>query len=86
MFLKPISKYNKTNKERYIVYRLCESYRINGSVRHYTIINFGRLEELGTDEQKEQLACKVKDMLKNGVAVLPIDTVDPLVEQLALHD
>jgi hypothetical protein len=85
MFLKPISKYNKTTKEYYWIYRLCESYRINGSIRHYTIVNLGKLTELSTAAQKKSLAIRVEQLIKNGGNVLPLDTTDSEVEKLALH-
>ena len=85
MFLKPVSKYNKTTQERYIVYRLCESYRINGNVRQYTVVYLGKLEELPTDEEKEQLAHRIEDILKNGLEVLPLDTIDPKIEEMSRY-
>lgn len=83
MFIKPYSKYNKTTGERYLVYKLCESYRINGVTRHHIIIGFGKLEELETVEQKKLLAMRVEDMIKNGVNNLPIGTIDEKAERLA---
>ena len=85
MFIKPISKYNKTTGEYYWIYRLCESYRINGSVRHYTIVNLGKLEELETAELKKSLAVKIEELVKNGGNVLPLGLMNPKVEALALH-
>jgi len=60
MFIKPFPKYNKTTKERYTIYRLCESYRFDGHIRHRTIIGFGKLDELPEEEQKKQLALQFK--------------------------
>ena len=85
MFIKPISKYNTTTKERYWVYRLCESYRIDGSIRHYTIVNLGKLEELASAEEKKLLARRIEDLVKNGGNVLPFDIIKPEIETLALH-
>ena len=85
MFIKPFSKYNKTTKERYTIYRLCESYRIDGAIRHRNIIGFGRLEELETVEQKKLLASRIEEMIKNGAMTLPINTIDEEVEKLAQH-
>jgi len=85
MFIKPISKYNATTKERYWVYRLCESYRIDGSIRHYTIANLGKLEELPGAEEKKLLARRIEDLVKNGGGILPIDLMKPEIENLALH-
>jgi len=85
MFIKAYSKYNKTTKERYIIYRLCESYRIDGYIRHRTIIGFGKLEELPDVEQKKQLALRVEEMLKYGPGKLALGVADDKVEELALH-
>lgn len=85
MFLKPISKYNKTTKEHYWIYRLCESYRIDGSVRHFTVVNLGKLEELQSSEEKKLLASRIEDLVKNAGNVLPLDLMRPEVEKLALH-
>jgi len=83
MFIKPFPKYNRTTKERYTIYRLCESYRLDGHIRHRTIIGFGKLDELDTDDQKKQLAKRVEEMLKGGINTLPLETLDEKVEQLA---
>ena len=55
MFVKPLSKYNKTTKERYSLYQLCESCCLDGRVRQRVIIGLGKLEELPTANQKKQL-------------------------------
>ncbi len=85
MFIKVYSKYNKTTRERYTIYRLCESYRIDGYNRHRTIIGFGKLEELPGVEQKKQLALRVEEMLKYGPGKLGLGNADDKVEELALH-
>jgi transposase len=83
MFIKPYFKKNKTTGERYTVYKLCESYRLNGGIHHRIIIGFGRLEELETVEQKKLLARRIEDMLTNGGNVLSTSVADEMVEQLA---
>ncbi|MFH1004749.1 MAG: IS1634 family transposase [Bacteroidota bacterium] len=85
MFIKPFFKYNKSTKERYTVYKLCESYRKNGGTYHHIIIGFGKLEELETVEQKKLLASRIEDMIKNGVNSLSIDVIDEKIESLAHH-
>jgi len=85
MFIKPFPKYNRTTKERYTIYRLCESYRVDGHIRHRTIIGFGKLEELGSVDQKKQLAKRVEEMLRGGANTLPLGTVDEKVEKLARY-
>ena len=84
MFIKPYPKYNKTTKERYTVYRLCESYRFDGHVRHRSIIGFGKLEELDSVELKKQLAYRVEEMLKHGPDTLGIGEVNETIEELAI--
>jgi transposase len=83
MFIKPYFKQNKTTGDRYTVYKLCESYRLNGGIHHRIIIGFGRLEELETVEQKKLLATRIEDMLTNGGNVLSTSVADEMVEQLA---
>lgn len=85
MFIKPFPKYNRTTKERYTVYRLCESYRFDGHIRHRTIIGFGKLEELETVEKKKLLAKRVEEMLKNGINKLQVYEIEEKIEKLARH-
>ena len=85
MFIKPFPKYNKTARDRYTIYRLCESYRIDGYIRHRTIIGFGKLEELPSEEQKKLLASRVEEMLKYGPNKLALGEFDKKVEELALY-
>ena len=85
MFIKPFSKYNSTTKERYTIYKLCESYRINGYIRHRTIIYFGKLDELESVEEKKLLAKRIEEMLKGGLNTLTVEIIDKKVEKLARH-
>ena len=85
MFIKPYFKHNRTTNERYTIYKLCEGYRKNGGVCHHIIINFGRLESLGTVEQKKLLASRVEQFLVNGGNTLTSSVADEHVEQLARH-
>ena len=85
MFIKPFPKYNKTTKQRYTIYRLCESYRMDGCIRHRTIIGFGKLEELPQEKQKKQLASRVEEMLKYGTTSLDVGQLDEKVEELAQY-
>lgn len=84
MFVKPLSKYNKTTKERYSLYQLCESYRLEGRVRHRIIIGLGKLEELPRDEQKILLGKRVQEMVQ-GKTRLALEELDEQVEGLALY-
>lgn len=85
MFIKPYSKYNKTTKEYYFTYKLCESYRRNGGIYHHIIVRLGRLEELPDPERKRLLVLRIEDMIKNGDKVIALDVVDEKVEELAKH-
>jgi hypothetical protein len=85
MFIKPFTKYNKSTQERYLIYKLCESYRKNGGIYHHIIVSFGKLEELETVEEKKLLASRVEALLKNGGLSLPFDSTNEKVEKLALH-
>jgi len=48
----------KTSEERYIVYRLCKGFRLNGGVYQHIIISFGKFNEPETVEQKKLLAIR----------------------------
>ena len=85
MFIKPFFKHNKTTGERYTVFKLCESYRLNWGIHHRIIISFGRLEELETVEQKKLLAKRVEELIVNGGNSLSTSAVGEQVEQLARH-
>lgn len=85
MFVKPLIKYNKTTKQRYNVYQLCESFRLDGRVRHRTIIGFGKLEELPSEEQKKLLGKRVEELLTKQTSSLPLNALDEQVEKLARY-
>jgi len=85
MFIKGYSKYNKTIQERYMIYKLCEGYRINGTVCHHVIVSLGKLEELENVEEKRMLAIRIEDLIKGGGNTLPTGIVDEKVERLASH-
>ncbi len=66
MFLKVIFKAIKTTGERKKHYRLCESYRIDNTVRHQTILHLGSLEELPEIDQKKALATRIDELVKQS--------------------
>ena len=66
MFLKPVLKYLKTTGEHKIYYRLCESYRHENTVRHYTIVQLGTLEELPHESQRKNLAQRITGLVKQS--------------------
>jgi hypothetical protein len=56
---------------------------LNGSIRHRSIIGFGKLEELETVEQKKLLASRVEEMKTGRGSMLPLGLIDEKVEELA---
>lgn len=85
MFIKPFPKYNSTTKERYTIYRLCESYRLDGRIRHRTIVGLGKLDELPGVEQKKLLAKRIEEIIKFGPDLLIKEPLDKQLEDLALY-
>jgi len=68
MFIKKIDKSSKKTGKTYFTYRLCESYRIDGCVRHRNILNIGRLDNLRKEEFK--LLCdRIEEKVK-GITTL----------------
>lgn len=84
MFVKPLSKYNKTSKERYSLYQLCESFRLDGRVLQRVIIGLGKLDELPTDEQKMRLGKRIEEMLEGKIQTL-FSGADQDIERLSSH-
>ena len=84
MFVKPLIKYNKTTRKRYNIYQLCESFRLDGRVRHRCIIGFGKLEGL-QEEQIKLLGRRVEELLTNQSSCLSYAEADPTVEELARY-
>jgi hypothetical protein len=63
MFIKKIDKSNLKKGRVYFTYRLCESYRIDNKVRHRTILNLGKLEDV-PHEQHKLLCDRIEQKLK----------------------
>ena len=79
MFIKPLTKYNKTTGKHYTLYQLCESYRLDDRIRHRVIIGLGKLEEkLDTVENVHHTHVWALTSGKNIVSmhVLVNDTAD----------
>lgn len=84
MFVKPLIKYNKTTKQRYNIYQLCESFRFDGRVRHRVIVGLGKLEELPGEEQKKLLGKRIEELLTGQQERLPLSIEeDKKIEKLA---
>lgn len=66
MFLKVIFKTIKATGEPRKYYRLCESYRMDNTVRHQTILHLGTLEQLAETDQKKALASRIDELVKQS--------------------
>lgn len=83
MFVKPLVKYNKTTKQRYNVYQLCESFRLDGRIRHRVIIGLGKLDELGSEEEIKFLGKRIEELLPGQDNILSFCKQNETVEKLA---
>jgi hypothetical protein len=82
MFIKKIDKSNPKKGKVYFTYRLCESYRIDNKVRHRSILNLGKLEDVPQEHHK-MLCDRIEQKLK-GVNLLFVNIPDA-VEKNAEH-
>lgn len=85
MFVKPLVKYNKTTKQRYNIYQLCESFRLGGSVKHRVIMGLGKLDELPKEEQIKLLGKRIEELLLGQYSRLSLGHADEKVEKLACY-
>lgn len=91
MFIKRISKTNKTTGEYTYAYRLVESFRTDHTVRHQTILHLGSLAELPDVEQKRNLAVRINELVgqsDTGAQALfcaPDKTVETLAQRFYLQ-
>ena len=83
MFVKPLVKYNKSTKQRYNVYQLCESFRLDGRIRHRVIIGLGKLDELSGEAPKKLLGKRIEELVTFQGNKLPLWPTDEKVEKLA---
>lgn len=84
MFIKVIHKVVKSTGERVLSYRLCESYRFDGTIKHTTILHLGRLGELPDIEQKRALAIRLNELVKESyTGIKSLFEPETAVEQLA---
>lgn len=83
MFVKPLVKYNKSTKQRYNVYQLCESFRLDGRIRHRVIVGLGKLDDLPGEGQKKLLGKRVEELLTGQGDRLSLYEPDGAVEKLA---
>ncbi len=85
MFVKPQVKYNKSTKQRYNIYQLCESFRLDGRIRHRVIIGLGKLDDLPEEEQKKLLGKRIEELLTVQGNSLSLCEPDEVVEKLAYY-
>lgn len=83
MFVKPLVKYNKSTKQRYNIYQLCESFRLDGRIRHRVIVGLGKLDDLPSEEQKKLLGKRVEELLTGQGNSLSLFEADEAVEKVA---
>src|SRR6056297_946715 len=83
MFVKPLVKYNKSTKQRYNIYQLCESFRLDGRIRHRVIVGLGKLDDLPSEGQKKLLGKRIEELLTGQNKSLPLFETDQAVEKLA---
>ena len=82
MFIKTILKTEKTTGVRYQYYRLCEGYRIEGKVRHRTILHLGKLEGITQARDKKILADRIEEIIKGNNSLFPSD-IPSVIENYA---
>jgi hypothetical protein len=68
MFIKKIDKTSSKTGKTYFTYRLCESYRIDDKVRHRSILNVGKLENIRREDFK--LLCDRIEQKIRGINML----------------
>jgi len=83
MFVKPLVKYNKSTKQRYNIYQLCESFRLDGRIRHRVIVGLGKLDDLPSEAQKKLLGKRIEELLTGQNKRLPLFETDEAIEKLA---
>ena len=64
--MKVLYKQERGKEGRTPLYRLVESYRYDTMVRHHTILHLGKLEELSLLEQKQELAKRISDLVRES--------------------
>lgn len=83
MFLKKIRKKDRNGTLKYTHYRLCETYRVSGKVKHRTIFNVGSLEQY-TDNERKLMANRIEEVLRGNVSLFDSATA-PKIEKDARY-
>lgn len=84
MFLKAADKKDKSTGKIYRYYKLCQSYRIGNNIRHRTIYNLGKLEEISTEVERKLLADRIEQLIKGEQNLFSSD-IPAHIEKLAHH-
>jgi hypothetical protein len=66
VYLKAIYKSEVSSLNRVAYYRLVESYRYGNQVKHTTVVNFGKLEDLPSIELKKELAKRLDELVRES--------------------
>ena len=80
MFIRKVTKKNKTSDKTYDYYRLTHSYRVGNKTRQQVILNLGRLKNLPKDKYKP-LADRIEELLTGTESIFLHD--DNQLEALA---
>lgn len=85
VFLKVVFKTNKQTGKRVMHYRMVESYRIDDTVRHISILHLGTLDQLPEATQKKALGQRIDAIIKEKITKSKSLFIheDKLVEELA---
>jgi hypothetical protein len=70
MFIKKITKTDKTSKNQYVTFRLVQSFRLAGKPRHRNILDLGTLPDIPPDKHKA-LANRIEELLCNQTNLFP---------------
>ena len=85
VFLKVVFKSNKQTGNRVMHYRMVESYRIDDTVRHISILHLGTLDQLPEASQKKALGQRIDAIIKEKITKASSLFIheDKVVEELA---
>jgi hypothetical protein len=85
MFVKALVKYNKTTKQRYNVYQLCESFRLDDSIRHRVIVGLCKLDDPPGEGQMKHLGRRIEELLTGQGINLSLFETEDVVEKLTKY-
>jgi len=83
MFLKTIRKSNTENGKEFVHYRLTESYRLGGNIRHRTVLNLGSIPVVDDNSTwRKLLADRLEELIRQTGQVFD-EPLPDAIEQLA---